>query len=73
MNEYYQMTPKTCFLCKDNDGMQEDGTPNRPALKKCDHQIGVGSLDLQIYQAEHFLKELKKSRQYAKKIEYKQQ
>jgi hypothetical protein len=66
MTEYYQMTPKTCFLCKDNDGMAEDGTPSHPAFKKCEHKIGIGILDLQIHEAEQLLKELKRSKRYAK-------
>lgn len=67
-NEYYIMTPKTCFLCKHDNGMQENSFPNQKAFIKCDHKIGVGLLDLKIHETEQFLKELKKSKQYAKKV-----
>jgi hypothetical protein len=66
MGKIYQMTKNTCFLCCDNDGNTEDGTPGKPAFKKCDHIIEVGVLDLQIYETENFLKQMKKSKQYAK-------
>ena len=69
MIEYYQMTPKTCFLCKDYDGKRENGTPGEPAFVDCDHRIPVGLLELQIMETEEFLRDLKKSKRYAKIIE----
>jgi hypothetical protein len=68
MNRYYQMTPKTCFLCKDYDGKRENGTPGEAAFVDCDHRISVGLLELQIMEAEELLRDLKKSKQYAKII-----
>jgi len=68
MSKYYIMSKRTCFLCKDNNGMREDATPNKPLFEKCDHRISVGCMDLQINELEEQLKELKKAKRYAKMI-----
>jgi len=68
--KYYQMTPNTCFLCKNNDGLVDDQSVRLGDSKiiKCNHIISVGVLDLQIIEYETLLKDLKKSKRYAKII-----
>ncbi|WP_457748756.1 hypothetical protein [Sulfurimonas sp.] len=66
MREYYQMTPKTCFLCKVSDGKVFDETTKIGGLIDCKHQIDVGNLELQIMETEKLLRDLKKSKRYAK-------
>jgi len=41
MKKYYQMTPKTCFLCKDSDGKVFDETQKVSGLIDCNHKIDV--------------------------------
>jgi len=68
MDKYYQMTPKTCFLCKNSDGKVFDETTNAGGIVECKHQIGFGMLELQIMETEELLKDLKKSMRYAKVV-----
>ena len=70
MDEYYQMTPKTCFLCQAYDGKVMDETTINGGMVKCAHKIGVGNLNLQIHETEQLLKDLKKSIRYAKIVQY---
>jgi len=69
MNKYYQMTPKTCFLCKDSDGKVFDETQKVGELIDCNHKIDAGVMELQIRETEELLRDLKKSKRYAKIIE----
>jgi len=64
--EYYQMTPKTCFLCKDSNGKVFDETEKFGELIDCKHRINVGVMELQIMETEELLRDLKKSKRYAK-------
>ena len=69
MREYYQMTQKTCFLCKDSDGKVFDESQKVGGLIDCKHQIGIGVLELQIMETEELLRDLKKSKRYAKVVQ----
>ncbi len=69
MREYYQMTQKTCFLCKDSNGKVFDETQKVGELIDCKHKIDVGVLELQIMETEELLRDLKKSKRYAKVVQ----